>query len=319
MQRKVKNYILSLESMGDVVESFLALQKATSPIIFITNNLYVCLLEKINKNEHINFVGVNSSNKFRLIMDLILKIRKPNKIIICHRNKILSRVLRLLFPLSSIFKLKYPHENVQGLIYKSTRNRYIQYSMLYRASGISLSEKVYELIDCKLDNKKAIFAVGGGNNVAPLGARGGKHILSLCKYIKENFDEIETLYLIGKGDDDLRISKYVQEYFINIEVVNLVDKIELADLHEYLLSSSQFFSFDSGLMHLSCFYNTNKYFVFGPTNPSIVLPMCFEYNILGQFGDCINCYNPDDGVHSPTYKCIDSTCTKIMVNDDESS
>ena len=62
------------------------------------------LLEKINKNEHINFVGVNTSNKFRLIMDLIFKIRKPNKIIICHRNKILSRVLRLLFPLSSIFK-----------------------------------------------------------------------------------------------------------------------------------------------------------------------------------------------------------------------
>ena len=104
----------------------------------------------------------------------------------------------------------------------------------------------------------------------------------LCKYIKENFDEIETLYLIGKGDDDLRISKYVQEYFINIEVVNLVDKIELADLHEYLLSSSQFFSFDSGLMHLSCFYNTNKYFVFGPTNRQLsflcVLSIIFSVN-----------------------------------------
>ena len=40
--------------------------------------------------------------------------------------------------------------------------------MLYRASGISLSEKVYEQIDCKLNYEKAIFAVGGGNNVAPL-------------------------------------------------------------------------------------------------------------------------------------------------------
>ncbi len=319
MQKKVNNYIVSLESMGDVLESFLAMQKATSPVVFITNGLYVNLLEKINKNKHISLEAVNTSNKLKLIVDFILKIRRPKKIIICHRNKLLSKILKLLFPLSSIFKLKYPHEKVKGLIYKSTRNRYIQYSMLYRGSGLSLSDRMYEQIKCQNDKKEAIFAVGGGNKTAPLGARGGKNISSLCKYIIKNFNEIEILYLIGKGDDDLRISKCIQDYFAHIKVVNLINKIELADIHKYFLTSSKMFAFDSGLMHLSYFYNIKKYFVFGPMNPSIVLPLFYKYNILGQNGDCINCYNPDDGIHSPAYKCIDSNCTKLMVNDDEST
>lgn len=312
MQTKVKNYVISLESMGDVLESFLALQRVTSPVVFITSGLYICFLEEINKNEHISFKAVNTDNKFKLIIDLFTKIRKPKKIIVCHRNKLLSNSLKLLFPLSFVYKLKYPHEKMQGLIYKSTRNRYIQYTMLFRASGISLSENVYEPIHCEHNSKQAIFAVGGGNNVAPLGARGGKHIISLCEYINKNFNNIETIYLVGKGDDDLRISKHVQDYFIRIKIINLVNKIELVDLHKYILKSSHFFSFDSGLMHVSCFYNIKKYFVFGPTNPAVVLPLCYTYNILGLKGTCINCYNPDDGIHSPAYKCIDSDCTKLM-------
>ena len=319
MQSKINHYIVSLESMGDVLESFLALQKVTTPIVFITSEYYIQLLEKINKNEHIKIESVSTTNKFRLAIDLILKIRNPKKIIICHRNKLLSKMLKLFFPSSSLFKLKYPHEKSKGLIYKSTRNRYIQYTMLFRASGISLSDTIYKQINCSHDNREAIFVVGGGNNIAPLGARGGKNISSLCKYINTNFNEVETLYLLGKGDEDLRNAKYIKDYFSEIKVINLVNKIELVDIHNYFLCSSQVFSFDSGLMHLSYFYNVEKYFVFGPTNPSIVLPTCYEYNILGQTGDCINCYNPDDGINSPAYKCIDSNCTKLMVSDDESA
>ena len=317
MQNKIKNYIISIESMGDVLESFMALQSINSPIVFITNIAYLNILTKLNKNEYIKIIGINSSNRVMLFMNIFMSIIKPSKIIICHRNKYFSKIIKLFFPFSHQFKLKYPHEKVGGLIYKSTRNRCRQYSMLYRASELSLNNEAYAQIPCIKDNKVAIFAIGGGNKSAPLGARGGKNILSVCKHIKDNYKQIEILYLVGNGADDLKTSKKVENYFTSLKVENLVNKTKLTDIHNYFLKSSMIFSFDSGIMHLSCFYDMNKYFIFGPTNPLVVLPSNYNYNIIGQAGECINCYNPDDGANSPAYKCVDSHCTNLEKNNDE--
>ncbi len=297
--------------MGDVLESFMALQSINTPVIFITDIVYLNILTKINKNEYIKIVGINCSSRIMLLINIVKNMIKPNKIIICHRNKYFSKTIRFIFPFSNQFKLKFPHEKVGGLIYKSTRNRFRQYSMLFRSAGLSLNDESYTQISCTKDDTTAIFAIGGGNKSAPLGARGGKNILSVCKHIKDNHKQIKILYLVGSGEDDLKISKKVESYFTDLTVENLVNKTKLTDIHNYFLKSSMIFSFDSGIMHLSCFYDINKHFIFGPTNPLVVLPSSYKYNIIGQVGECINCYNPDDGTNSPAYKCTDSHCTNL--------
>ena len=57
----------------------------------------------------------------------------------------------------------------------------------------------YELIDCKLDNKKAIFAVGGGNNVAPLGARGENIFCLYVNISKKILMKLKLYISLGKA------------------------------------------------------------------------------------------------------------------------
>ena len=214
--------------------------------------------------------------------------------------------------------IKFLHQAVR---YDNTLNRSIFEKQVFERAGFKLPtptalsytietsrlpKKILSSLPC---SRFISINVGGGNTLSNATNRlwPKEYFFRLINILKE------PVVLLGQGSPDEDIGKWIEKQNSGrLQIRNLINKTTLDQTAEIIHRSDLYIGNDSALMFLAAAVNTASLGLYGPTQAEVASPLGQNVYFLEATGECVRCYDPDDGIEGRMYTCNNNICMQSI-------
>jgi len=298
-----KILIIKLQALGDILMTTPAIRllKQNHPEVLIDHLVFETYIDVTQNNKHINrVIPVNKKKvnfkRILYVFRILTAIRNAryDVIINFHPNKTI-RFASKLFGAKKIFHTK-PNMNeirrYNGIVFQEVISKNFE-GIKVGIDDLALDffindEKVSDYFKKFLANEFICIQPGGGINLGESSTIRRWPVECYIDLIKLIRKQSSIPILLTGNTHDYEIAHAIQKE--SAGVTNVCGKTNLNEL-AFLFSKSRLnISGDTGAMHLASTTKTPLIALFGPTDPSKVLPRKADITLIRSTLGCVPCY-----------------------------